>query len=149
MGSKNFNIFRSVSCIIHQSSFDLTILHTLDLTLLGVPILSPDLCLAVDPLWLLAASCRSPLCRPTTPMPGLGECSRMLGVLHADPAVPGRTGCRPEEEERGRSADRLSGIGGGARWEEDEVLWCSAIICEGDFSSTCWDKVCHILLTSS
>ena len=120
--------------------------HTLDLTLLGVPILSPDLCLAVDPLWLLAASCRSPLCRPTTPMPGLGECSRMLGVLHADPAVPGRTGCRPEEEERGRSADRLSGIGGGARWEEDDVLWWSAIICEGDFSSTCWEKV---LLTSS
>ena len=96
--------------------------HTLDLTLLGVPILSPDLCLAVDPLWLLAASCRSPLCRPTTPMPGLGECSRMLGVLHADPAVPGRTGCRPEEEERGRSADLLRGIGGGARWEEDDVL---------------------------
>ena len=65
-----------------------------DLTLLGVPPLSPDLCLTVDPLWLLMASW-SPWTRArlTMPMPGLGECSLTIplpGVLHADPAVPGR-----------------------------------------------------------
>ena len=99
---------------------------TLDLTLLGVPILSPDLCLAVDPLWLLMAS-GSPwppradmVDRLTMPMPGLGECSLSIppGVLHADPAVPGRC-MPPPPEDRGLSADLQGGSSGGARWEDD------------------------------
>ena len=101
---------------------------TLDLMLLGVPILSPDLCLAVDPLWLLMASGspawppRACAVRLTMPMPGLGEWSLSMlpGVLHADPAVPGRCWPPPPPEERGLSADLLGGIKGGARCEEED-----------------------------
>ena len=92
--------------------------------LLGVPILSPDLCLAVEPLWLLIASGSRATAadRATMPMPGLGECSLALpGMLHADPAVPGRC-MPPPPEERGLSVDLPGGIRGGARWDEEDDI---------------------------
>ena len=101
--------------------------------LLGVP--PPDLCL-VEPLWLLIASSAAAGRAMTIPIPGFGECSLIIGALHAVPA-PGRP------EERGLSyGPDLQGGSGGARWEDEEdadegMPGFSAISCEGDFSSTC------------